>query len=475
MAGTGAFPGTRGKRVISYVVEPDTRSYYLACAADEIFAPPLATVGVVGLGTRVNFLKEGLERAGIEAEVLAVSPYKSAGELFTRNDFSEEAREQIERLVSNRFAELVDAISRGRKLSPEEVRGRIDRAPYDADAAVEAGLLDGVCYEDELAGKLFRDTDDGGRVRLAEWGAARRTLRKPYKRRERRRVGLVRLSGTITRGQSRRLPVPLPLVGGEQAGSDSVVAALRVAEKNRRISSILFYVDSRGGDALASDLIWREVERIRSKKPVVVLMGDAAASGGYYVAAPANHIIARRSTVTGSIGVVVTRPVLSGLYGKLGVNPVSVERGARAGLFDATRRPSKDELEVLEGQMQHFYTGFRDRVVQGREIPPPDLEEIAGGRVWTGAEALENGLIDETGGFRAAVARARRLGDLDGEYGPVIKVSPPKGGRPAPGAPADGAPSNPVLDAVSEGLDAFADLSATRTWAISPYEASGGW
>ena len=457
----------RGKRVISYVVEPDTRAYYLACAAGEIFAPPLATVGVVGLGTRVNFLKDGLRRAGIEAEVLAVSPYKSAGELFTRNDFSDEAREQTERLVGNRFAELVDAISRSRKLSPEEVRDRIDRAPYDADFAVEEGLLDGACYEDELADKLG---GSGERARLSEWGAARRTLQKPYKRRERRRVGLVRLSGTITRGQSRRLPVPLPLVGGEQAGSDSVVSALRAAEKSRRISSILFHVDSRGGDALASDLIWREVERIRSKKPVVVLMGDAAASGGYYVAAPANHIIARRSTVTGSIGVVVTRPVLSGLYGKLGVNPVSVERGARAGLFDTTRRPSKDELDVLESQMQHFYTGFRDRVVRGREISAPDLEKIAGGRVWTGVEALENGLIDETGGFRTAVAHARRLGDLGGEYGPVVKVSPPKGGRLTPGEPA-----HEVIGVVRDGLDAFADLRATRTWAVSPYEASGGW
>src|ERR671910_285486 len=297
----------RGGRVVAYLLDPvDSRSYYLACAADEILATPLATIAVTGLRSRVNFLKDALGRVGLEAEVIAVSPYKSAGDPYVRNDFSKEAREQAERLLDRRYEELVRVISRGRDLTLEEARARI-----------------------------------------SEWDAARRSLRVPYRRSARRRVGLVSLSGTIVRGRSRRLPVPLPLVGAEQAGSDAVVAALRRAEKTRRVAAILFHVESPGGDALASDLIWREGERLRARKPVVVLMGNVAASGGYYVSAAANHVVARSGTVTGSIGVLSIRPVASGLYERIGVHPAAVQRGARAGLLDFSRRPTADELRVL--------------------------------------------------------------------------------------------------------------------------------
>ncbi|HEX2738866.1 MAG TPA: S49 family peptidase, partial [Rubrobacter sp.] len=279
----------RGARVVAYFADSvDIRSYYLACAADEILATPLATLNVVGLRARVDFLKDAMDKLGLEAEVVAVSPYKSAGERFVRNDFSRESREQVERLLDRRYEEVVAGVSEGRDLSPEEVSARIDLAPYGAQEALSNGLIDGVGYEDELPERLGQDD---GRAGLAEWGQARRSLRMPYRRRTRKRVALITLSGTIVRGRSRKLPVPLPFIGGEQAGSESVVAALRVAEKNRRIASVLLHVDSPGGDALASDLIWREIERLRDKKPVVVLMGNAAASGGYYVSAPASHVV----------------------------------------------------------------------------------------------------------------------------------------------------------------------------------------
>nr|MDQ3590454.1 S49 family peptidase [Actinomycetota bacterium] len=286
----------RGGRVVAHLMEADSRAYYLACAADEILATPLAPVNVVGVRTRVNFLKDALNRVGLEAEVVAVSPYKSAGDPYVRNDFSRESREQAERLLQGRYEELVGAISEGRGLDPEETRAKIDRAPYHAADALCEGLLDGVCYEDELPDRL---EVEGRRSRLVEWGSAHSSLLAPYRRSRRRRVGVVSLSGAIVRGRSRKLPVPLPVIGQEQAGSESVVGALRTAEKNRRISAILFHVESPGGDALASDLIWREVERIRAKKPVVVLMGNVAASGGYYVSAAASHVVASRNTITG--------------------------------------------------------------------------------------------------------------------------------------------------------------------------------
>lgn len=452
----------RGGRVVAHLIEPDTRSYYLACVADEVLATPLSTVGVVGVGTRVNFFKDALDAVGAKAEVVAVSPYKSAGDTFTRNDFSPEAREQAERLVERRFGEVVSAISEGRSVSAEEARRLVDAAPYSAPEAVEAGLLDAVAYEDELPERL----GGGERVEIAEWSTARKRLRRAYHRLRRgRRVGVVSVSGLISRGRSRRLPVPVPFVGGERAGSDSVTGALRRAEKDRSVASVLFCVDSRGGDALASDLIWREVERLRRKKPVVVLMGEYAASGGYYVSAAANRIVARRNTTTGSIGVIITRPVLTGLYDKAGITPVSVERGARAGLLDPARRPDDDELSVLRSQLLTIYDGFKDRVARGRDMPPEDVEAIAGGRVWTGAEALERGLVDDLGGFEDALSLARELAGLGDEAG-WVKVKPPGTERPSPG--------EDIAEDFAEVVRAARELRFTRAWTVLPYELREG-
>jgi len=457
---------SRGGRVIAYLADPvDVRSYYLACAAEEILATPLADVNVIGIRARVDFLKEALDNFGLEVEVVAVSPYKSAGERFVRDDFSRESREQASRLLDNRFEEVIDAISDSRGLSREEVRARIDLAPYGAPEALSESLLDGVCYEDELAGRLGSEER---RATLAEWGRAQRSLLMPYRRYSRKKVALVTLSGTIVRGRSRRLPVPLPFVGAEQAGSDSVVAALRVAEKSRRVAAVLFHVDSPGGDALASDLIWREVERISANKPVVVLMGNDAASGGYYVSAAASHVIARRGTLTGSIGVLAIRPVALGLYEKLGINPVALDRGARAGLLDPSHRPGPDEMRVIEGQIERIYAEFKDRVARGRGMELLDLEGIAGGRVWTGTEALDLGLVDETGGFREALRKARELGGIERDVpGVLAKVTPPRGGRPTPGEPAQNA-----VEAIEEMWAALSDFRTARFLALAPYGIS---
>jgi len=455
-----------GRKVVAYLVDSDTRSYYLASAADEIFATPLSTLNVVGLRARVNFLKDALDRLGLRTEVIAISPYKSAADPISRSDFSEESREQVERLLDRRFDELVAAISAGRGIRPERTRSLIDRAPYPATEAAKEGLLDGALYEDELAGRL----GEGERsAKLAEWRVAEKALRVPYRKRARKVVGLVRVEGTIVRGRSRKLPVPLPILGGEQAGSESVVAALRAAEKSRQVGAILLHVDSRGGDALASDLIWREVERIRPKKPVIVLMGNAAASGGYYVSAAANHVVARKNTVTGSIGVILARPVASGLFGKLKIKPVSIERGARSNLLDPSRPPSSDELNVLNQQLYNFYNEFKDRVASGRGIEPNTLEEIAAGRVWTGGEAFDRNLVDEIGGFRTALEKARELAGIpEKASGLLAKVSPPRNARPAPG--------EPVREAVDAVRDALSELlGASRVWALAPYDISDDW
>lgn len=235
----------RGGRVVAYVIEGGMGPYYLASVADEIIATPLATVDVSGLRANVTFLRDALDRIGVEAEVVAVSPYKSAFDRFTKNDFSEESREQVERLLTGRFSEVVAAVSASRNLTVGEVERLIDDAPYSARDALAVGLIDGVCYEDELPARLGRDAEEP--VKLAEWGAAASSLRRPYRRRVGKKIGVVSLSGGIVRGRSRNVPIPLPLVGGEQAGDETVVAALRSAEKNPKVGAVVFHVESGGG------------------------------------------------------------------------------------------------------------------------------------------------------------------------------------------------------------------------------------
>lgn len=415
-----------GGRVVAYLREDaDSRAYYLACAADELLASPLATLGVTGLRSRVVFAREALERAGLRAEVLAVSPYKSAYDALSRTGFSRESREQAERLLDARFSELVGAVAGARGMTEEAVRKLIDRAPFPAREALEAGLLDGVCYEDELPERL-------GGARVGGWREARRSLRFPPGRPRRRKVGLVSVSGVIVRGRSRSLPVPLPFFGREQAGAESVAAALRAAGKNRRVASVLLHVESRGGDALASDLIWREVVRLRRSKPVVVLMGNFAASGGYYVGVGADRIVARRNTLTGSVGVVLLRPVAGGLYGRLGLRPEVLQRGANAGILDPATEPGPGELAALRRQLEYAYREFRERVASGRRISQERLEGLAGGRVWTGEEARRAGLVDGTGGFREALRLAGELGGVRVDSpGAVVRIR----AREVPAAP----------------------------------------
>jgi len=456
-----------GGRVVAFLQDPvDTRSYYLACAAEEVLVAPLVTVGVTGVRTRVSFFKDALDRLGVGAEVVAVSPYKSAGEPYTRNDFSREAREQADRLLDGRYEELLRALGEARGFTVVEAGEAIDGAPYGPGEALEVGLVDGIVYEDELSERL---AVGGERPRVAEWAAARRSMKVPYRRRVRRRIGLVQVKGTISRGRSRRVPVPVPFLGGERAGSDSVVAALRGAERDRRVGAVLLHVESPGGDALASDLIWREVGRISARKPVVILMGNVAASGGYYVSAPAAHVVARRSTVTGSIGVLTIRPVADRLYGKLGVNPVGLERGKRAGSMDPSRRPTEDELRMLERQIGLVYDEFKHRVGKGRNLS--DVDSIAGGRVWGGVEALERGLVDGVGGFREAFHKARELGGV-GEGGPsdvLLRIPVPRSGRPAPGDPAE------VVGEILDGARRELLGLPGRVWAMGAYKISDDW
>lgn len=435
----------RGKRVVAYLPAAGARDYLVACAADAILMPPSAYINLLGVRVEATFLRDALKLAGIEAEVIAVSPYKTGPDQFTRAEISPENREQLERLIDQRYATMVETIAAGRRLSVEQVRALIDNAPHKATAACAVGLIDAACYEDELEPWLAAHTPNR-RVRtttetdeaapkapagqpqqpeliVRDWPAAVKALHIPYRTRQRRYVAVVTVEGAITSGASRSVPLPLPVIGGAMAGSDSIIQALRRVERSRQIAALVLHIDSPGGDSFASDLIWREVLRVRRKLPVVVSMGNVAASGGYYIATPASAIVAQPSALTGSIGVYSLRPIAGDLLDRLGVNTVVLARGARTGLLSATTPPTEDERAVARQTVFEVYADFKERVRNGRNLSEAQLEPIAGGRVWTGREALANGLVDALGGLTTAIAKARELAKLPADpTAPILRI-----------------------------------------------------
>ncbi len=401
------------KQVIIYLQGGGTRLYYLACAANTIMLPPSARLWITGLRVELTFLRDALQMIGLEAEVAAVSPYKSAGDSFTRSDISPEAREQSERLLEHRFAHLVAGIAQDRNLDEQQVRHLIDTAPHSAAQARELGLIDAVCYADEIATYL---NAQAGKptipLRVQPWSAAEATIQLPYRRFQPRSVAIIPIEGAIVEGEVRSSPLPNLLSDSDQVGSESVLRALRQVERDDNLAAAVLYIDSPGGDAFASDLIWRDVLRLSQKKPVVAYLSNVAASGGYYIALPAKRIVAHPTTITGSIGVLSLRPTAHALLERVGVHTTVLQRGARADLLNVTQAPTDDERQVLQQGMHETYAQFKQRVCMGRTMEPETLEPLAGGHVWTGSEAVQHRLVDLLGGLPEAVAQACTLADI---------------------------------------------------------------
>ena len=434
-----------GKRVVAYANNFGPFGYYLACACDKIVMPPAAEWTVLGLGNEYVFLKDALETVGISAEVVNVSPFKSAGDQFSRNDFSDQSRAQAEWLLDAQYSELIRGISLARGLEENSVRALIDKAPYGASQAVANGLIDETKYEDELGTwlapqehktpdgdqrplRLFRrsvlpaalrqrksaDTNESSWI--GRWSEVRRTLAVPVEYFAKPVLGVISIEGAITEGQSQTLPVPLPFVGSRTAGCDSVNQVIRVAERNPQIGAVVVYVNSPGGSALASDLIAREIDRLAHKKPVFVYMGGVAASGGYYVAAFGRKIVAQPLTITGSIGVILTKPNIAGLLEKGRLHVTTLNRGERSDAFGVNRAFSADERAAAVALIQRAYSEFKGVVAKGRKIDADKLEDICGGRVWTGAQALSHNLVDEVGDFTVVQKLAHDALGIHPEY-----------------------------------------------------------
>ncbi len=396
-----------------------TTAYVLATGFGEVWLQPSGSVGMIGASATGVFVRGALDRAHIEPLFAQRHEYKSAVDSLLRTEFSEAHREATERLAASTYEQIVSTVAEHRRLSEDRVRGLIDRAPISAAEAHEAGLVDHLGYRDAVRAAVDRRW--GEKPTLLYVSRYRRRWDRVRRARHARRpaVALIEANGTIRTGRSRRGPF------GQAAGAVTIAAAFRSAVQDERTRAIVFRVNSPGGSYVASDTIWHEV-CLEAGKPVVVSMGDVAGSGGYFVAMAADVIVAQPATLTGSIGVFGGKLQASGLLEQLGVRVERLARGRQALMFSSQTGFSEEEWSKLNEWLDLVYDDFTEKVAGGRSMTRNAVHEVARGRVWTGADAAERGLVDELGGLRRAVEIARERSGLspDAPLRPAGAVSP---------------------------------------------------
>jgi protease-4 len=402
--------------VVALPLGGGTKETYVAMAADRVILGPAATLAPLGLLASMRYVRGALDRAGIVPEVHARGRYKTAGERIESREISDAEREQVEALLDRIHTEVVRAIVAGREVGDDKAREAIDRAPYMGDEAIGARLVDSLAYEDEIPRRLARDGTPPP-IRSAEtYLRARAPLRFPALRSP-GVIAVVRVHGVIAGG------VELPL--RRLAVDERVIMAIRMASATPLVRGVILHVDSPGGSALASDRIHHELLRLASRKPLVACMANIAASGGYYVAAAAHEIVAQPTTVTGSIGVVAARFVIDPLLARLGIATHVLQRGAHARLLDPFLPLGDQERGALDRELEHVYRAFLSVVAKGRSRSIDEIESVAQGRVWTGADAHAHGLVDRLGGFEEALESLRARIGRRADRLQVVVLRPP--------------------------------------------------
>ncbi|WP_415822903.1 signal peptide peptidase SppA, partial [Mycobacterium senriense] len=403
---------------------PGTLSYYLASAFGEVWMQPAGSVGLIGFASNATFLRDAFDKAGIEAQFVARGEYKSAANRFTEYGFTEAHREAVTRMLESLQEQVWEAVADSRKLDAGVLDGLADRAPLLREEAVSSGLVDRIGFRDEAYDYIaelvgVQDVSEENtppRLYLSRYaGAARPRLTPPVPsvpgRRPKPKVAVINIDGTIVDGRGG--PQFLPF-GASTVGSDTIAPALREAAADESVSAIVLRVNSPGGSVTASETLWREVKRARKQgKPVVASMGAVAASGGYYIAVAADAIVASPATITGSIGVITGKLVIRDLLERLGVGLDSVRTNANADAWSIETPFTPEQRAHREAEADLVYADFLERVADGRNLTTEAVDRVARGRVWTGADARERGLVDELGGFRTALRRAKILAGLD--------------------------------------------------------------
>jgi len=393
-----------GKPLIALVeheASGGSKEYYLAATADRLYLSPASTAPLSGLAAQFVFLGGVWEKLDIQMDVEKIREYKTFGDMIANTQMTAAHREMANSLLDSIDAQLVSGLAQGRGLEPAAVRALIDQCPVSPAEVEAAHLSNGTKYLQDLQDELGADTPLVPMKDYAQVSASSVGLDVGPK------VGVVYAVGTIVTGEGGSG------IEGETLGAQTVSDALADAADDDDVRAVIFRIDSPGGSALASDLVWRATQAVRKKKPLIVSMSDVAGSGGYYIAAGANKIVAQPGTMTGSIGVVFARPNIRGLLARLGINTETLTRGKFADLDDVTTPLTPDDRQKLIDEMTLIYDVFVSRVAAGRSLTAEQVNAIGRGRVWTGAQAKENGLVDELGGFATAVQTAKQAAGID--------------------------------------------------------------
>lgn len=392
------FKGT-GKKLMAYIEQAGNLEYFLSTAADAVYIHPQSVLDVRGIQAEVTFLRSTLEKLGIEPEFEQIGRYKNAPDVLTRKTMSDSHREAVASIVDDLYERFVSSLAEARGMDPRRVEDALDRGPFPAQLAEELGLVDGRLYRDQAEQELC---GDGSRFRPVSVLGYQRELSSGLGLVHRPRLALIYGVGTIVTGESTDDPL-----AGRVMGSDTLATALKEAREDDSIRAVVFRIDSPGGSDVASDVIWREAFLTMEKKPLVVSMSNLAASGGYWIATASNAIVAEPTTLTGSIGIYGGKMNLDGFYEKIGFNQERVLRGESADFWSDNRSFTDEERKRFRAILEEGYRRFLEKVSESRDKVEDEVDAIGQGRVWTGAQALERGLVDELGGLQRAVALAK--------------------------------------------------------------------
>jgi protease IV len=399
---------------------PGNGSYYLATAFDQIYLQPSGDIGLTGIIMESPFIKGTLSKLGITFHGDHRYEYKNALNFYTETKYTAPHKEAMTAIMTSWFNQMKEGICQARQIAPEKFQSIVDAGPYLGKEALDAKLVDGVAYRDEVYNQA--KTKAGARAEFLYLGKYLDRAGRPHDRGK--AIALVFGVGGVTRGKSDYDPVQ----GNQNMGSDTVAGAIRAAAADGDVKAILFRVDSPGGSYVASDTIWREVVNARKAgKPVIVSMGDLAGSGGYFVAMAADKIVAQPGTITASIGVLGGKMLTSGLWNKVGLSWDEVHQGNNATMFTGTQDYTPAEWARFEAWLDRVYVDFTSKVADGRKLPKEKVLEIAKGRIWSGQDAKNLGLVDELGGYDTALKLARKAAGIgDGEDVKVIVYPRPK-------------------------------------------------
>jgi protease-4 len=409
-----------GKPIYAYLEYGGDREYYLATAADKVFLMPSASLDLQGVATYEVFLRGVFDKVGAVPDLHHIGDYKTATNTFTEKGFTAAHKEMDESLNRDLYEQIIRDIADGRSKNERDVRALVDDGPFLPEDALHAGLIDDVAYEDQVNDKLRAgataheiDSDDYARVSTTSVGLDKGP-----------RIAVIYAAGEITGGRSGYDPVNGPVIG-----SDTLVDYIRQARHDSSVRAIVLRVDSPGGSTVASDAIWRELmiaREERADRPLIASMSDLAASGGYYIAMPAQVIVAQPSTLTGSIGIFGGKFVTGGVYEKVGARIDSTSIGKNAEMNSPARKYTPEELKKLQDQLQSFYDQFVEKVADARHSTPEKIDALAQGRVWTGRQAKQNGLVDQLGGLDRAIAVAKQRAKIAADAQVEIVTYPPR-------------------------------------------------